>query len=183
MSDAELLHAIGRSDMAAFGVLLDRYLEHVQMLARRMLGDAGEAEDLAQEVFLKIWKNPDRWQPGRAQFKTWLSRVAANACIDNLRRKKPDELEGEDEPVDPAPGPYDETLNSQLAKRVEAALQNLPARQRLAITLCHYQGYSNKEGANIMQTSSEAIESLLSRARRSLKAMLADDMKALLHDK
>ncbi len=169
--------------MAAFGVLLDRYLEHVQMLARRMLGDAGEAEDMAQEVFLKIWKNPDRWQPGRAQFKTWLSRVVANACIDVLRRRKPDELEIGCEPADPAPDPFDETLNSQLAKRVETALQSLAPRQLLAITLCHYQGHSNKEAGQVMQISAGAVESLLSRARRKLKTILTDEIEALLHDK
>ncbi len=181
-SDEELLQRVAGADAAAFALLLRRHLGHVQMLARRMLGDAGEAEDVAQDVFLKLWRTPHSWQPGKAKFSSWLSRVAANACIDKIRRRKPLALGDQPEPADPAPGPHDAALNAQRARRVEQALQALPERQRLAITLRHYRGYSNKEGAQIMRISVEAMESLLARARRHLKTLLAKDVKALLHE-
>ncbi len=182
LADEALLQRIAGADAAAFAVLLGRHMGHVQMLARRMLGDADEAEDVAQDVFIKLWRAPHSWQPGKAKFASWLSRVAANACIDKIRRRKPLALADQAEPADPAPGPHDAALNSQRARRVEQALQALPERQRLAITLCHYRGCSNKEGAQIMQISVEAMESLLARARRRLKTLLAKDVKALLRE-
>ncbi len=182
LTDEELLRRIAGADKAAFAMLLERYLEKVQGVGLRMLGDRGEAEDMAQDVFLKLWQSPHSWQPGRARFSTWLVRVSANACIDKIRRRKPLALDDQAEPADPAPGPLGATLDAERARLVNQALQNLPERQRLAIVLCHYQGYSNKEGAQIMQVSVEAMESLLARARRHLKTALAKDVKALLHE-
>ncbi|HHK74113.1 MAG TPA: RNA polymerase sigma factor [Rhizobiales bacterium] len=182
LCDEELLQRIAKADRAAFAVLLERHLERVQGLGQRMLGERSEAEDVAQEIFLKLWRSPHLWQPGRAKFSSWLSRVCANACIDRIRRRKPLALEDQAEPVDPGAGPLGAALQAERARRVNQALQDLPERQRLAIVLCHYQGYSNKEGAQIMQVSVEAMESLLARARRHLKSALAKDVKALLHD-
>lgn len=173
--DADLLGRIGAGDSRAVRVLLDRRLPAIVALARRMLGDAAEAEDVAQETFLRAWRQAPDWTPGAALFSTWLHRVAVNLCLDRLRRRRP--TEGEDaaaELADPGPSPAAGLFQAERARRVEHALQALPERQRAAIVLCHYQELGNIEAAEVLQISVEALESLLSRGRRALRASLAD---------
>jgi RNA polymerase sigma-70 factor (ECF subfamily) len=143
-------------------------------LARRMLGDATEAEDVAQDVFLRVWKQAPSWRPGAARFDTWMHRVALNLCYDRLRRRREQPMAEPPERPDPDAAPDRNLEAAQLGARVEAALGRLPDRQREAIVLCHYQELSNIEAARLMQVSVEALESLLSRGRRALRAALAD---------
>lgn len=170
--DAGLVEATGRGDAEAASRLVARHLPRMTALARRMLGDSAEAEDVAQDVFLKVWTQARKWQPGQAKFETWLHRVAINACYDRLRKKKGVGLDEIEERVDPAPDPEQTLGQNQTAKAVDAALQTLPERQRAAITLCHYQGLTNIEAAAALEISVEALESLLSRGRRALKEKL-----------
>src|SRR5262249_20589347 len=128
--------------------------------------------DVAQEVFLRVWTHAARWQPGAAKFETWLHRVAINLCYDQLRKKRPANIETIPEPVDPAPGPAGTLFLSQLGAAVDAALNALPERQKEAIVLCHHQGLSNIDAADVMNVSVEALESLLARGRRTLKEKL-----------
>lgn len=170
--DAELVARVGRGDRAAAQMLMHRHLPKMLGLARRMLGDSAEAEDAVQDAFMRLWTHAVRWQPGRAKFETWLYRVTLNKCFDRLRRRPVDPLDAALEVPDPAPGPASALENAAVSRQVEEALQALPERQRAAIQLCHYQECGNIEAAEILGVSVEALESLLSRGRRTLRARL-----------
>jgi RNA polymerase sigma-70 factor (ECF subfamily) len=171
--DAGLVARAGKGDRAAAQALMARHLPKMLTLARRMLHDPAEAEDAVQEAFLRLWTHAARWRPGRAKFETWLYRVTLNQCYDRLRRKPTLELTAAAHVADPARGPQAELESADLAAEVEAALAELPARQRAAILLCHTQERGNVEAAEILGVSVEALESLLSRGRRTLRIRLA----------
>ncbi len=184
-SDDELVAAVAGGDEAACRALMARHLPRIVALGRRMLGNHADAEDVAQEVFLRVWTHADRWQPGKAQFGTWLHRVATNLCLDRIRKNRggTEDIDAIPEPASDEPGPDRKLEQSQLAARVDAALRQLPARQRAAIVLSHYQGLSNTETADILDVSVDAVESLLSRARRQLRAELATEKSELLRSR
>ena len=173
-SDDQLLARVAVGDPAATRAMVARKLPRLLSLAGRLLGDAAEAEDVAQEAFLRIWKQASRWRPGEARFDTWLHRVALNLCYDRLRRRR--ELAFADPPdrADDGPGPDRGLQAADTGRRVGAALQSLPDRQREAIVLCHYQELGNIEAAAAMGVSVEALEGLLGRGRRALRAALGD---------
>jgi len=172
--DEELLARVADGDPASVRALVARKLPRLLSLAGRMLGDASAAEDVAQEAFLRVWKQAPRWRPGAARFDTWLYRVALNLCYDRLRRRR--ELSYAEPPdrADEAPGPERGLEAADTGRRVSAALQALPDRQREAIVLCHYQELGNIEAAAIIGVSVEALESLLGRGRRTMRVVLAD---------
>lgn len=172
--DQELVARVGRGDPAAVQALVARKLPRMLQLAQRMLGDAAEAEDVAQEVFVRAWKQAPTWVPGAARFDTWLHRVALNLCYDRLRRRRERPTAEPPEQPDTGPAPDRGLLARDTQLRVTAALSALPERQREAVVLCHYQDLGNIEAAALMGVSVEALESLLSRGRRALRAMLAD---------
>lgn len=170
--DAELVARVGRGDRAAAAQLMLRHLPKMLVLARRMLSDPLEAEDAVQDAFMRLWTHAARWQPGQAKFETWLYRVTLNKCFDRLRRRPTLELDSAMEVADPAPGPAANLENAALSEEIETAMAALPRRQRAAIQLCHYQECGNIEAAEILGISVEALESLLSRGRRTLRARL-----------
>ncbi|PTB21109.1 RNA polymerase sigma-70 factor [Trinickia symbiotica] len=181
--DAELVARVGRSDPAAARELVARKLPRVIALAQRMLGDRMEAEDVAQETFVRAWKQAPHWRPGEARFDTWLHRVALNLCYDRLRARR--ELPSADDAesatglagaIEEAGEPaLDATLEArEEGARVRAALAALPVRQREALVLGYYQELSNIEAAGLMGITVEALESLLSRARRNMRALLLE---------
>lgn len=178
--DQGLIERIVRGDEAAFRMLLDRHLDRISAYARRMLRDPSEADDVAQEVFLRAWTQAHRWSPGQAKYETWLHRVAHNLCIDRLRRRRPVPIEDIAEPIDPSANADDLILERQRAERVNSAIDRLPPGQKAAIALCHSQGLGNIEAAKILGVSVEALESLLSRGRRNLREMLRRDIDAVL---
>jgi len=184
--DENLLVQIASRDEAAFALLLDRHFENVRALAWRVLANHAEVDDIAQDVFLKLWKNPQSFTPGKAKFSTWLYRVTLNACIDRQRKNNKSPLTLTDTTIeettpDSAPTPEQQAINTNRAQRVSKAIAGLPDRQRHAIALTHFQELSNIEAAQIMDTSVEAVESLLGRARRALKASLRSDINELLN--
>ena len=172
--DEDLVRRVGQGDPAAIQAMVARKLPRILALAHRMLGDAVEAEDVAQETMLRAWKQAPRWRPGRAKFDTWLHRVGLNLCYDRLRRRREVPTETPPDQPDPGPAPDRGLLAAELGVRVQGALQALPERQREAIVLCHYQELTNIEAAGLMAVSIDALESLLSRGRRTLRRTLSD---------
>jgi len=172
--DENLVRRVGEGDPAAIQAMVARKLPRMLSLARRMLGDAAEAEDVAQEAMLRAWRQAPRWTPGQARFDTWLHRVGLNLCYDRLRRRREIATDVLPDGVDDGPAPDRGLLAAETGARVEAALARLPERQREAIVLCHYQELGNTEAAALMEISVEALESLLSRGRRALRTALAD---------
>lgn len=181
--DAELVRNVGAGDARAAEALVRRHLPRMVGLARRMLNDPAEAEDVAQEVFLRVWRDAARWRPGAAKFETWMHRVALNLCYDRLRRRRetPDAEAGV-HVADAQPLASEAWLAQQRAAKVHAALAELPERQRAAIALVHFQDFTNIAAAETLEISVEALESLLARGRRALKAALADVAQDLLGD-
>ncbi len=173
-------------DQQAFAALLDRHLPGLQVFLRRMAASALDVDDLCQEAFVRVWERRRSWRHGMARFTTWLYRIGYNLAVDALRRRRefaadPEQIvdwadraqrqqrgdDGEDLVE------RDETVNA-----VRAALAALPLRQRTALALYHLQGISQRDGAQVMGISVAAMESLLRRARRSLRQVFArDDLK------
>lgn len=165
-----IIHA-QKGDQKAFKEIVHRHLPNVLALGFRMLNNASEAEDMAQDVMLSLWQNISKYDAGKAKFSTWLYRITANRCLDRIRKKTPEQLPEDYDPVIEAEQ-LDNLYNKQLSKQMETTLQTLPERQYLALVLFHYQGHRMTEVAEIMECSSEAVESLLARARRTLKQKL-----------
>lgn len=181
-ADAELMARIAEGDSAAIAVLMERALPRVLGLARRMLGDPVEAEDVAQETFERTWRVADRWRPGEARIETWMSRIAINLCHDRLRRRRETPVASPPERADAAPRSDNVIAAGQASARVIEALSELPERQRTAIELCHFQEMGNIEAADMLDISVEALESLLARGRRKLRELLAAEAPELIGD-
>jgi RNA polymerase sigma-70 factor (ECF subfamily) len=180
--DDELIRRVGAGDHEAFRRLVDRHLARVVAFAGRTLGDRAAAEDVAQETMLRLWTSAARWRPTGARLGTWLYRVARNLCLDRLARHREAPLDDAPEPPDPGPSPAALLQARDVGARVQAALAGLPAQQRIAIALCHFQGLRNVEAAEVMDVSVEALESLLARGRRTLRERLRAVAQDLLED-
>lgn len=172
--DAELLSQIARGNQSAIREMVTRKLSRLIALGVRMLNDRSEAEDVAQETFLRVWKQAEHWQSDGAKFDTWLHKVAINLCYDRLRTRKDYSDENAPEIIDPALIPEQRLDKSQQGDVISIALAALPNRQREALVLQYYQELSNIEAADLMGVSVEALESLLSRARRNMRALLVE---------
>jgi len=169
----ELLMALtAAGDHAAYRALVDRHLNRMLAVAQRMLGNRADAEDVAQEAFLRIWIHAKRWQPNHAKFTTWSYRILMNLCIDQRRRPVMNSLDGIEEKADPSPDVSEALHRQQLARHVAEAVANLPETQRAVIALCYYEEVSNIEAAEVLSTTVGAVESLLVRARRRLREIL-----------
>jgi RNA polymerase sigma-70 factor (ECF subfamily) len=170
--DETLMLQVQTGDHTACRELVNRHLGRIVAFAGRVLGDRILAEDVAQEVFLRLWSHAQQWRPSGARLTTWLHRIAMNLCLDNLARRRETPLDEVEDPVDPKPDAATLLQERNLSREVEKALGELPDSQRIAITLCYYQGLRNREAAETMDVSVEALESLLARGRRTLKALL-----------
>ncbi|MEP3890056.1 MAG: sigma-70 family RNA polymerase sigma factor [Hellea sp.] len=173
--DADLIFGLKAGDERALAGLMDRHMSAIHKMAFYMLGDQMSAEDVTQTVFLKTWERAKDWEPGQAKLLTWMRRVTRNACLDILKKKKPIYTDTVPDMEDSANSPFDSLSQSEQSGRVGAALSQLPENQRAALTLSYYQGVSQREGASVMDISESAYESLLVRARKALKIILADE--------
>lgn len=169
---ARLQAALAAGDRRAFERVVRQHYDRVYRIAWRMLGGAADAEDVAQEAFVRLWQGAHRLREA-GSLRAWLAKVASNLAVDRLRRRRP-EVSGEvPEVADPAEGPERQAERRATAAVVDAAIAALPERQRIAIVLTYYEELANAEVAGVLEVSIEAVESLLARARRTLKERLA----------
>lgn len=171
--DEALLVLYANGDRHAARVLASRLLPRILAHAERVLRNRAEAEDVAQEAMLRLWRIAPEWRQGEAKVNTWLYRVTANLCTDRLRRARGVGLEEAPEPADEAASPAEALQEAARAEALQAALGALPERQRQAVVLRHIEELGNPEIAGIMEISVEAVESLVSRGKRALAAELA----------
>lgn len=179
-TDEALMMRVAKGDRIAARTLMGRCLPRVVGMANRMLNDAVEAEDIAQETFIRVWNASGRWEPGRAKVSTWIGRIAINLCYDRMRKRREVLTDTPPDRPDISADQEAELSRSQTAQKIRAALVNLPDRQKRALELVHFQEMSNIEAAEIMSVSVDALESLLSRGRRKLKALLVKDAGELM---
>ena len=180
-SDITLMLRVRDGDLEAFETLVTRHQHSVVGTAAKMLGGAADAEDIGQQVFVRVWKHAARYQPS-AKFTTWLMTITRNLVFNELRRRRRsqqvsmDADEGDtirhqfvDEQAAP---PSEEILDSELQEAIDAAIASLPETQRLAIVLRRYESMPYEEIAEVLKTSVPAVKSILFRARAELKARL-----------
>lgn len=175
-----LLKRAAAGDAAAFRGLVERHIQAVVAIARRILGDEAEAEDVAQEVMLRMWNTGGSLDISEHGLKPWLRRVTTNLAIDRFRSRRRMHVTDDVPEVADEASQERQLVEDDLAGRVEAALSRLPERQRVALTLFHFEGLSQLDVAKALGVSDEAVESLLSRARRALRTALQNEWRDLL---
>lgn len=180
-TDDDLLRAAASGNERAFGLLVSRHIERVRRVATGFTGNAADADDIAQEVFLSVWRHAGRWRDGEARFTTWLFRVTTNRCIDHARRKRLKSWVGLDriEAIFASDDDPERELvgRGELASATRAVAQ-LPDRQRMAILLSVAAGLANPQIAETMGISTGAVEQLLVRARRVLRERVNEPREA-----
>ena len=182
--DAALMLRVKQGDATAFTQLVDKYKQPVMNFAYRTLRDLTEAEDLAQNVFVQVYKSAWRYEPS-AKFSTWLFTIARNLCLNEIRRRArhPAEsldqtrAEADDQPLHQVEdrrvvSPPDELLHGELEQKITAVLAELPENQRTALLLCRQEELSYEEIAEVLDCSLSATKSLIHRGRETLKSKL-----------
>lgn len=183
-SDAALMLRVKQGDCDAFAELVDKYKQPVMNLVYRMLRDATEAEDLAQNVFIQVYKAADRYQV-HSKFSTWLFTIARNFCLNEIRRRSRHPAESldatcsdqEDQPLHQFEdkktfSPPESLLHGELEDKIQAAVAELPDNQRMAILLCRQNELSYEDIAGVIGCSLSATKSLIHRGRETLKQRL-----------
>jgi RNA polymerase sigma-70 factor (ECF subfamily) len=172
-SDHDLMARTAQGDGRAFRMLAQRHASRALGLARRMLRNEALAEEIVQDALLRVWTNAPRWRP-EAAFRTWLYRVVVNLCL-NAKRRTPDlPLDAADHVADVAPDAEAQLEARERDQHLAAAINALPSRQRAAIALTYQEGLSNAEVAAVLDTSISSVETLLVRAKRTLRSAFAE---------
>lgn len=181
-NDAQLMAGITRQNHDDFAEFVSRYMLSIMNFINRYVENRAQVEDIAQDVFLRVWQHAKLWQPQTgASPRAWLYRIAYNRCMDILRQHKPD---GDDtDKLVSYITPEKLYFENDKQQQVKQAIQQLPQRQRTALYLCTYQGLSNKEAASTLDISVEALESLLTRARRQLREQIQIKNEVEIHGK
>jgi len=170
--------AVAQGDQAAFTEIVTRHLTPVVNFAWRYVGRRSDAEDVAQEAFIRLWRHAPDWEDQGFSVRSWIYRIAYNLCIDELRKRKPVTPVEDEVSLASAEQPDEDLYRDQRQQQVAAALNELPERQRTALVLCVYQGLSNRDAATVLDVSIEALESLLSRARRMLRNKMTEEAQS-----
>lgn len=180
IEDVRLMELVGGGDTVAFEKLIERHQSLVAGTVSRMLGSNSDVEDIAQQVFIRVWKSASRYVP-RAKFTTWLLKITRNLVFNELRRRKrhaliplQNEPEGEEMQLEDKHGqtPDASLLEVELQRAIEAAITDLPETQRMAVVLRRYEELSYEEIADVLEQSVPAVKSLLFRARTQLRERL-----------
>ncbi len=191
LSDETLYSLSSQGDQAAFRVLTERYVNKLWHVSMNILADAQEAEDVVQEVFISVWKQPGKWQQGEARFTTWLHRVTINKAIDFRRKRK--------EPPTPAEiieAMIDNSDNvgvhveveqvqfgeAELSDNLKALINDLPESQRQALLLFYFDELKIHRIALTMNSTEQAVRSLLKRGRQTLRERISKQKKICVHD-
>ena len=162
--------AVQKGDRSAFDVLVRRHINALHGYAFRLSRNPASADDLVQDTWLNVWQKAASYKPGKVQLTTWLHRIVHNKFVDEARKSRPTASENEFLAITDGHDLEREYATQQTWSEVDALLSQLPHNQRAAIVLTHVQGFSNQETAEIMNSSVRAVESLLARARRALRA-------------
>lgn len=170
--EIQQLQQVAQGDKHAFAHLLSAYLPSLLAFIKRYIKEHAQAEDIAQETFLRVWQRARDWEAREHSPRSWIFRIAFNLCIDHIRKQKPttDMLDALIEPHSPEVM----AIAQNQHRHLQFALDRLPERQRTALYLCAFNGLSNKEAAAIMKLGVDALESLLARARRTLREYFAN---------
>jgi len=181
--DVECMLELKKGDRDAFEILMRKYYPRILNFVYRFLGNRQRAEDLTQDVFMKVYKNARRYRP-RSKFQTWLYTIAKNSCLNELRRNR-GQMVSLDEPIifdervlkkeisDPRADPAGELLQKEKKVLIQTAINGLPENQRIAVILRRYESFSYAEIAATLNVTDKAVKSLLSRAKINLKNKLA----------
>lgn len=184
LKDEELMTAYQNGEGAAMDEILRRYKNPVYHFTLRLCGNASEAEDFAQEVFLRLHQSKDTYRPS-GKFSTWLFSIAHNLVVSRLRRLKwwalwPRQNDESDELVEfesPIPSPEDIAAGNELSKLVQESIQSLPFLQKEALILREYENLNYEEISKILKRSLGSVKTLIHRARESLKIKLLVDLQ------
>jgi RNA polymerase sigma-70 factor (ECF subfamily) len=178
--DVALMQLVGAGDAVAFEELVERHQRLVVGTVARMLGSNSEVEDIAQQVFVRVWRSARRYVP-RAKFTTWLLKITRNLVFNELRRRSRHaqvslqvESEDEERPIkdERAMAPDASLLEQELQQAIESAIAQLPETQRMAVVLRRYDDLSYEQIADVVDQSVPAVKSLLFRARTELRIRL-----------
>ena len=186
VSDEALLVLYANGDSSGARLLTLRLVPRILGYAARLLNDRAEAEDVAQEAMLRLWRVAPDWRQGEAKISTWLYRVTTNLCTDRLRlrmRRNVVALDDAPDMADAAPGAVAVLIEADRMAALNVALTSLPDRQREAVVMRHIEGLSNPEIADVMDIGIEAVESLISRGKRALVENLAKRQEELGYEK
>lgn len=168
--DNELLTLVKDGSHQAFSNLVQRHTERFYRLAYRYLQDKPSAEDVVQDGFLKLWEDPSRWQAEReTKFTTWFYRIIVNLCLDRHKKKRPLELDPQMPLVDERLTADEIMIRNEEEKTLEKEIAALPERQRTALNLCYGEGLSNQQAAAVMRIKLKALQSLIMRAKTTLR--------------
>lgn len=170
VADEFLIRLIQEGRHDAFAEIVNRHSKKFYRIAYRLVFNKDDAEDVVQEAFIKLWEKRLNWNPNKeAKFTTWFYKVVINLCIDHNRKKKPEPLSEEMPLIDKQQGHEARMQEMQKQVMLEHLIQELPERQQLALNLCFYEGISNQEAAEMIGVNLKALQSLIMRAKMTLK--------------
>lgn len=180
ISDEKLMKRVCEGDESAYRLLVSRHIDSIARYTMRLLNGRQDYEDISQEVFLKLWLKAKTWNSSSAKLSTWLHRIAFNLCMDYFRRPSQRALHSElkESDIDPAQA-SDEICTDveEQFRQLNKLISELPESQRSATALVYQQGFSNKEASEIMSISVKALESLLSRSRKTLRVLVSPESR------